>query len=103
MYRLREMEIDDKVCEQVSLTMLSEVYPQEVIKRCVEQSQPWSSKARRVRASNRPLSLKAVDRFGVALASRSVRRLTCPRSRRAGCQWTSVRTSGPLGVSCMSC
>ena len=51
MYRLREMEIDDKVCEQVSMTMLSEVYPQEVIERCVHQSTPWSSKARRVRAS----------------------------------------------------
>jgi hypothetical protein len=51
MYRLREMEIDDKVCEQVSMTMLSEVYPQEVIERCVQQSEPWSSKTRRVRAS----------------------------------------------------
>ena len=51
MYRLREMSLDDKVCEQVSLTMLSEVYPQEVIERCVQQSQPWASKARRVRAS----------------------------------------------------
>ena len=51
MYRLREMEIDDKVCEQVSMTMLSEVYPKAVIERCVQQSQPWSTKARRVRAS----------------------------------------------------
>src|SRR5258708_1598104 len=51
MYRLREMEIDDKVCEQVSMTMLSEVYPKEVIERCVRESHPWSSKARRVRAS----------------------------------------------------
>ena len=51
MYRLREMDIDDKVCEQVSLTMLSEVYPKEVIERCVQQSEPWSTKARRVRLS----------------------------------------------------
>ncbi len=35
MYRLREMDVDDKVCEQVSMTMLSEVYPKEVIERCV--------------------------------------------------------------------
>jgi hypothetical protein len=49
MYRLREMDIDDKVCEQVSLTMLSQVYPPEVVERCVEQSEPWSSKERRVR------------------------------------------------------
>src|SRR5947208_4618457 len=51
MYRLREMEIDDKVCEQVNLTMLREIYPAEVIERCVQQSEPWSTKARRVRLS----------------------------------------------------
>src|SRR6266566_4800431 len=51
MYRLREMEIDDKVCEQVSLTMLSEIYPAEVIEGCVQQSEPWSTKVRRVRLS----------------------------------------------------
>src|ERR1700693_4198258 len=50
MYRLREMDVDDKVCEQVSMTMLSEVYPKDVIERCVQQSEPWSTKARRVRA-----------------------------------------------------
>ena len=49
MYRLREMDIDDKVCEQVSLTMLGEVYPKEVIERCVRESEPWSTKVRRVR------------------------------------------------------
>jgi hypothetical protein len=51
MYRLRQMDIDDKVCEQVSMRVLSEVSPQEVIERCLEQSQPWSSKERRVRGS----------------------------------------------------
>lgn len=56
MYRLREMEIDDKVCEQVSMTMLSQVYPTAVIERCVRESQPWSTKVRRVRAST-PLAL----------------------------------------------
>src|SRR2546426_12564646 len=45
------MDVNDKVCEQVSMTMLSEVYPPEVIERCVQQSEPWSTKARRVRAS----------------------------------------------------
>jgi hypothetical protein len=49
MYRLREMDVDDKVCEQVSMTMLSQVYPKDVIERCVRQSEPWSTKARRVR------------------------------------------------------
>ena len=51
MYRLREMDVDDKVCEQVSMTMLSEVYPKDVIEHCVQQSEPWSTKARRVRLS----------------------------------------------------
>jgi DDE family transposase/transposase IS4-like protein len=51
MYRLRQMDVDDKVCEQVSMTMLNAVYPKEVIERCVQQSEPWSTKARRVRAS----------------------------------------------------
>ena len=51
MYRLREMDVDDKVCEQVSMTMLSQVYPQDVVERCVRESEPWASKTRRVRAS----------------------------------------------------
>lgn len=50
-YRLREMDVDDKVCEQVSMSVLREVYPPEAIEHCVQQSQPWASKARRVRAS----------------------------------------------------
>src|SRR6266700_5755299 len=45
------MTMDDKVCDQVSMTMLSEVYPREVIERCVQQSEPWCSKVRRVRLS----------------------------------------------------
>src|SRR3954464_8818466 len=51
MYRLREMDVNDKVCEQVSMTMLEGVYPTEVIERCVQQSEPWSTKVRRVRLS----------------------------------------------------
>jgi Insertion element 4 transposase N-terminal len=35
----------------VSMTMLSQVYPTEVIERCVQQSEPWSTKVRRVRLS----------------------------------------------------
>ena len=51
MYRLREMTVDDKVCEQVSTSMLDEVYPKEVIERCVQSSEPWCTKVRRVRLS----------------------------------------------------
>jgi hypothetical protein len=68
MYRLREMDVDDKVCEQVSMTMLSQVYPKEVIERCVQQSEPWSSKARRVRASTALALVLFV--MGMALWSR---------------------------------
>src|SRR5437667_1171744 len=45
------MTMDDKVCEQVSMTMLSDVYSREVIERCVRTSEPWSTKVRRVRLS----------------------------------------------------
>ena len=51
MYRLRNMRMDDKVCKQVSMTMLSQVYPREVIERCVQSSKPWCDKVRRVRLS----------------------------------------------------
>ena len=51
MYRLRQMDLDDKVCEQVSMTVLEQVYPKGVIERCLSQSQPWTSKQRRVRGS----------------------------------------------------
>lgn len=51
MYRLRQMDLDDKVCEQVEGTWLEQVYPREVLERCVGQSQPWTDKARRVRHS----------------------------------------------------
>ena len=68
MYRLRQMEIDDKVCEQVSMTMLQAVYPKAVMERCVQQSEPWSSKARRVRASTALALVLFV--IGMALWSR---------------------------------
>jgi Insertion element 4 transposase N-terminal len=51
MYRLRHMDVDDKVCEQVDVALLAQVYPKAVIMRCVEQSQPWADKVRRVRQS----------------------------------------------------
>jgi DDE family transposase/transposase IS4-like protein len=68
MYRLRDMDVDDKVCEQVEMTMLSTVYPKEVIKRCVQDSQPWSRKARRVRQSTAVALVLFV--IGMALWSR---------------------------------
>lgn len=73
MYRLREMELDDKVCEQVDVSLLSTVYPREAIERCLGQSEPWASKRRRVRQS----TLVALVLFviGLALWSRLCQRL----------------------------
>ena len=52
MYRLREMDVDDKVCEQVELTMLSQVYPKEVIHEAAcSRVGHGSEKKRRVRQS----------------------------------------------------
>lgn len=51
MNRLRQMEINDKVCEQVEITLLEQVYPTETIERCVGESDPWRRKNRRVRQS----------------------------------------------------
>ncbi len=73
MYGLREMDVDDKVCEQVSMTMLTEVYPKEVMERCVHQSEPWSTRARRVRLSTALTLVLFV--IGMALWSR---RNHCP-------------------------
>ncbi len=73
MYRLREMDVDDKVCEQVDMNLLSQVYPPEVIQRCVGQSQPWASKVRRVRQSTMLVLVLFV--IGMALWSRLSQRL----------------------------
>ena len=64
MYRLREMDIDDKVCEQVDVALLSQVYPREVIERCVGQSGSWKKKRRRVRQS----TMLALVWFVIAMA-----------------------------------
>ena len=72
MYRFREMTIDDKVCEQVSMTMLGEVYPQEVIERRVQQSEPWRTKVRRVRLSTALPPGAVCDRPGAVEPAQSV-------------------------------
>jgi hypothetical protein len=73
MYRLREMDLDDKVCEQVDGKLLSQVYSPEAIERCVGQSQPWASKVRRVRQSTMLALVLFV--IGMALWSRLSQRL----------------------------
>src|SRR5260221_8874049 len=73
MYRLRHLDVDDKVCDQVEMTLLAQVYPKEAIERCVGQSQPWASKARRGRAST--LLALGLVLIGMALWSRLNQRL----------------------------
>jgi len=73
MYRLRQLDLDDKVCEQVDIALLTQVYPREAIERCVGQSQPWASKVRRVRQSTLLALVWWV--IGLALWSRLNQRL----------------------------
>src|SRR5436305_4039864 len=51
MYRLRQLDVDDKVCEQISPGVLEKIYPTEVIEQCVQGSDQWTGTARRVRQS----------------------------------------------------
>ena len=66
MYKLREMDIDDKVCEQVDVTLLSQVYPKEAIERCVGESASWKEKIRRVRKT----TMLSLVWFVIAMARR---------------------------------
>lgn len=49
MYRLRQLDVDDKVCEHLDFSLMEKVYPKEVIERSVQQSASWSSKHRYIR------------------------------------------------------
>jgi hypothetical protein len=62
------MDVDDKVCDQVEMTLLAQVYPAEAIQRCIGGSQPWTDKVRRVRQS--PLLALVLFVIGMALWSR---------------------------------
>jgi hypothetical protein len=64
MYKLREMDVDDKVCEQVDIALLSQVYPKEEIERCIGERSSWKEKKRRVRRS----TMLALVWFVIAMA-----------------------------------
>ncbi len=38
MYRLRQMDVDDKVCEQINPGIVETIYPKEVIEQCLQES-----------------------------------------------------------------
>jgi hypothetical protein len=70
--------MDDQGCEQVSMTMLSQVDPREVIERGVQSSQPWCDQGRRVRLSTALALVLLVIALGLW-------------SRRTPCQgWNSL-------------
>src|SRR5260370_36885239 len=50
-YRLRQMDVDDKICEQIGPGGLEKIYPTEVIEQCVQGSDQWTATQRRVRQS----------------------------------------------------
>lgn len=45
-YRLRHLDLDDKMCQQVSLQVFEQVYPQEVICEQLSQHQAWEKRER---------------------------------------------------------
>jgi Transposase DDE domain/Insertion element 4 transposase N-terminal len=100
MYRLRHMDVDDKVCEQVDVALLAQVYPKAEIERCVRQSQPWASKARRVRQS----TLLALVWFviGMALWSRLNQRLVWQKLVGKLSDLHPGTAEGPLTASALS-
>src|SRR5438874_2681388 len=91
MYRLREMDVDDKVCEQVSMTMLSQVYPKEVIERCVRESEPWSSKVRRL------LGAAAINTGQGPIPKCAV----CSWPSVAAMEWLDWRSAAMMSRKCM--
>jgi len=90
MYRLREMDIDDKVCEQVDMALLSHVYPREVIERCIGQSESWKKKRRRVRQS----TMLALVWFVIAMALWS-RLSQCLVWEKLGTKLTDIHPGEP--------
>lgn len=51
MYRLRQIDVDDKVCELVNPGIVEKIYPTEVIEQCLQESKQWKETERRVRQS----------------------------------------------------
>src|SRR6266849_2486539 len=45
-YRLRHLELDDKMCQQVSLEVFEQVYPREIICEQLSLHQAWEERER---------------------------------------------------------
>ena len=89
--------------------MLEEVYPKDVIERCVQESQPWSSKARRVRLSTVLTLVFFVLAMAASEPSQPMPGVAKPggqaklsasggaqeHDQRFGTEWTTQRTGEP--------
>src|SRR5438552_17107074 len=69
-YRLRQIELDDKMCQQVSLDVFEPMYPREVICEQLSQHQAWEERER---------SLNMLVMIYVLLAAALWTRLAFPR------------------------
>lgn len=69
MFRLRQLDVDDKVCEQIDLSLAEQIYPRKGIEQCIEQSGFWAQKKRRLRKTNALALVWFI--IGMALWSRS--------------------------------
>ena len=47
-YRLRHLDLDDKMCHQVSLDVIEDVYPREVVCEHLSQHQAWEERERKL-------------------------------------------------------
>jgi hypothetical protein len=94
------MDVDDKVCEQVDLALLAQVYPKAEIQQCVEQSQPWTGKKRRVRQSNVFAVVWLV--IAMALWSRQSQSLVWQKLVGKLCDLHPAEPEGNLSASALS-
>ncbi|MDQ6659500.1 MAG: transposase domain-containing protein [Chloroflexota bacterium] len=94
------MDVDDKVCDHVDVTLLGQVYPKETIEQCVGQSQPWTSKRRRVRQSTLLALVWLI--IGMALWSRGSQRLVWQKLVGPLHDWHPGQAEGLLWAAAVS-
>ena len=73
-YRLRHLELDDKMCQQVSLEVFEHVYPRDKICEHLSQHQAWEERERK---------MNMLVLIYVLLAAALWTRLALPRVQRA--------------------
>ena len=87
-YRLRQLDLDDKMCQQVSLEVFEQVYPREIICEQLSLHQAWEER-------ERSLNMFAV--IHLSTSCRSVDATGLPA--RPGTTGPPVACAGPLSAS----